>query len=195
MVSIAGGVPGFDPGGIDGMVEVGVVQDSAGMPIVLYAAAPPDGPRMEHGGPGFRHHPTGAVMMTSAVARAEGVEAASTAATDGAGSTGRALAGGLPNRAAGVRTDAVASVRHHGRGPMRVGAPTAEGVAVSGNDSSGSVVQAGGVAEDAAGAAVHDRRPKLAASAVAGQAVVPPAATTAPRWRDRLRFAWPKANE
>ena len=173
MVMVDGFPAGYCGGGIDG----GSVDGAGEMPMVLYATFLPAGPGGDRGGPGFVHQPRNASM----------VSAASASTSDVAGGSGRALAGGLPNRAAGVRTDSLATIRHHGHRP----ASTPAGVAVSGDDSSGSVVQAGGVAEDAAGAAPHDRRSKLAAPAAAGQAAVPPAATAAPRWRDRLRFAWP----
>jgi hypothetical protein len=177
MVMVDGPPPGFFGGGIDG----NTIDGAGDMPVVLYAPFPPGSPGREGGGPGFAHQ-TMSASMTSA---------ASASTSDVVGGSGRALAGGLPNRAAGVRTDALATVRHHGHRPMRVGGSTAEGVAVSGDDSSGSVVQAGGVAQESAGTVPHDRQAKLTASNVAGQAVIPPAATAAPRWRDRLRFAWP----
>jgi hypothetical protein len=170
MVMVDGPPAGIAWGGIDG----GSVEGTGDRPVVLYAL-PPGGPAGERGGAGFVGQPMNASMAT----------AASTA--EGIGGGGKDLAGGLPNRAAGVRTDSLATIRHHGHGP----ASQAAGVAVSGNDASGSVVQAGGVADDAAGKAAHDRRSKLAAPVAAGQAAVPSGATSAPRWRDRLRFAWP----
>lgn len=177
MVMVDGFPAGYDGGGID----VGSVDGAGDMPIVLSAAFPPGGPGGNGAGPGFVHHPMNASMAS----------AASASTADGAGGSGRALAGGLPNRAAGMRTDALATVRHQGRGPMRLGASTTEGVAVSGDDASGSVVQAGGVAEGAAGTTPHDRPSKRASSALTGQSVVPPAATATPRWRERFRLAWP----
>ncbi|MCY3017032.1 MAG: hypothetical protein NT171_20365 [Planctomycetota bacterium] len=190
------GVPGIDPGMVDsgmlmadgfpagscgGGIDVGSADGAGDMPMVLDTTFLPVGPGGDGAGPCFVNQ-TMSASMTSA---------ASASTSDVVGGSGRALAGGLPNRAAGVRTDALATVRHHGHRPMRVGGSTAEGVAVSGDDSSGSVVQAGGVAQEAAGTVPHARQAKLAASNVAGQAVIPPAATAAPRWRDRLRFAWP----
>ena len=175
MVMVDGPPPGFFGGGIDG----NTIDGAGDMPVVLYAPFPPGSPGREGGGPGFAHQTMNASMAF----------AASASTSDVAGGSGRALAGGLPNRAAGVRTDSLATIRHHGHGPVARPA----GVAVSGEDASGSVVQAGGVAEDAAGTAPHDRQARLAASAVAGQGVIPPTATAAPRWRDRLRFAWPTA--
>jgi hypothetical protein len=172
-----GMVDGFPAGYCGGGIDVGSVDGAGEMPMVLPASFLPVGPGGDGAGPGFVHH-TMSASMTSA---------ASASTSDVAGGSGRALAGGLPNRAAGVRTDALATVRHHGQGPVTKPAS----VAVSGDDSSGHVVQAGGVAEDAAGPVPHDRQAKLAVSNVAGQAVLPPAATAAPRWRDRLRFAWP----
>ena len=177
MVMVGGFPAGYDGGGID----VGSVDGAGDIPIVLSAAFPPGGPGRNGAGPGFVHHPLNASMAS----------AASASTADGAGGSGRALAGGLPNRAAGMRTDALATVRHQGRGPMRLGASTTEGVAVSGDDASGSVVQAGGVAEGAAGTTPHDRPSKRATSALTGQSVVPPAATATPRWRERFRLAWP----
>lgn len=190
------GAIGGDPGAIDasvvdsGMVTVdvpragiawggvngGSVAGAGDGPVVLYAL-PPGGPAEERGGPGVVHQLMSASMATQA--------SASTA--DVAGGGGRDLAGGLPNRAVGVRTDSIGTLRHHAPGP----ASKAAGVAVSGGDASGSVVQAGSDGKNAAGKAAHDRRSKLTASAVAGQAAVPSGATSAPRWRDRLRFAWP----
>jgi hypothetical protein len=179
MVMVDGPPPGFFGGGID----VGSADGAGDMPMVLDTTFLPVGPGGDGAGPRFVNQ-TMSASMTSA---------ASASTSDVVGGSGRALAGGLPNRAAGVRTDALATVRHHGHRPMRVGGSTAEGVAVSGDDASGSVVQAGGVAEDAARTAPHDRQARLAASAVAGQGVIPPTATAVPRWRDRLRFAWPTA--
>ena len=173
MVMVDGFPAAFCGGGLDG----GSVDGAGDMPTVLYATFLPAGPGGDGAGPGFLRQPINASMAS----------AASASTADAPGVSGRALAGGLPNQAAGVRTDSLATIRHHGHRP----ASTPAGVAVSGDDSSGSVVQAGGVAEDAAGAAPHDRRSKLAAPAAVGQAAVPPAATAAPRWRDRLRFAWP----
>lgn len=173
MVMVDGPPPRFFGGGIDG----NTIDGAGDMPVVLYAPFPPGSPGREGGGPGFAHQTMNASMAF----------AASASTSDVAGGSGRALAGGLPNRAAGVRTDSLAAIRHHGHGL----ASKPAGVTVSGDDSRGSVIQAGGVAEDAAGTAPHDRRSKLTASAVAGQATVPPSATAAPRWRDRLRFAWP----
>jgi hypothetical protein len=170
-------VDGLPAGYCGGVIDVGSVDGAGDMPMVLYTTFLPAGPGGDGAGPGFVHQ-TMSASMTSA---------ASASTSDVAGGSGRALAGGLPNRAAGVRTDALAIVRHHGHGPVTKPAS----VAVSGDDSSGHVVQAGGVAEDAAGPVPHDRQAKLAVSNVAGQAVIPPAATAAPRWRDRLRFAWP----
>jgi len=171
MVRVEGLPAGYCGGGLDG----NAIDGAGDMPVVLYAPFPPGGPGREGGGPGVVHQTMNASMASAA------------SASDVAGGSGRALAGGLPNRAAGVRTDSLATIRHHGHGPVTKPA----GVAVSGDGSSGRVVQAGGVAEDAARTAPHDRQSRLAASAVAGQAVIPPAATAAPRWRDRLRFAWP----
>ncbi len=173
MVMVDGPPPAF----VAGSIDVGAVHGGGDMPEVLYAAFPPGGPGVDGGGPRFVHQPMHASLDSAAPA--------STA--DVAGSSGRALAGGLPNRAAGVRTDSLATIRHHGHGP----APKPAGVAVSGDDTNPRVVQAGGVADDAPGTASHDGRSKLAASAAAGQAVVPPAAAASPRWRDRLRLAWP----
>jgi len=171
MVMVDGPPPGFFGGGIDG----NTIDGAGDMPMVLYAPFPPGGPGREGVGPGFVHQTMNASMASAA------------SASDVAGGGGRALAGGLPNRAAGVRTDSLATIRHHGHRPVAKPA----GVAVSGDDASGSVVQAGGVAEDAARTAPHDRQARLGASNGAGQAVIPPAATAAPRWRDRLRFTWP----
>jgi len=165
---------GFVPWGSD----AGTFDGAGNGPMVLSAALPPGGPGTERGGPGFGGH-----SMNMAIA-----SAASAPMGDGAGSGGRALAAGLPNRAAGVRTDALAAIRHHG--PRPTSAPN--GVAASGDDSSGSVVQAGGIADDTSGTVHHDRQAKLAGAA-AGQVGVPPAATPTPRWRDRFRFAWPMA--
>jgi hypothetical protein len=175
-----------DPGSIDaGIVDSGMVMvdgpplgfgggaGDVGMTVVGYETFLPVGPGGDDAGAGFVLQPMNASMASASTA-------------DVAGASGRTLAGGLPNRAAGVRTDSITTLRHHGHGP----APKPNGVAVSGDDTSGRVVQAGGVAEDTAGTASHDRRSKHAVP-VAGQAVVPPAATAAPRWRDRLRFAWP----
>lgn len=175
MVMVDGPPPGFFGGGID----VGSADGAGDMPMVLDTTFLPVGPGGDGAGPRFVNQ-TMSTSMTSA---------ASASTSDVAGGNGRALAGGLPNRAAGVRTDSLATIRHHGHGPVARPA----GVAVSGDDASGSVVQAGGVAEDDARTAPHDRQARLGASNVAGQAVIPPAATAAPRWRDRLRFAWPTA--
>lgn len=188
--AIGGGPVPIDAGGVDsGMVMVegpppgfawGAVDRAGDVPMVRHAAVAPGASGREGAGPGLAHHPMNASMVTAA-------SAATGDAADVAGGGGRTLAAGLPNRAAGVRTDSLATIRHHGHGA----ASRAAGVAVGGDDASGSVVQAGGVAENATATPSHDRRARSMASAVAGQAAVPPAPTAAPRWRDRLRFAWP----
>jgi hypothetical protein len=169
MVMVDGPPLGF----VGGAGDVGMVDGAGDMPMVRYETFLPVGPGGDDTGAGFVPQPMNASMASASTA-------------DVAGASGRTLAGGLPNRAAGVRTDSITTLRHHGHGP----APKPNGVAVSGDDTSGRVVQAGGVAEDTAVTAPHDRRSKYAVP-VAGQAGVPPAATAAPRWRDRLRFAWP----
>ena len=216
-------VPGADGSAAAGFVVVGgpdgpIAFDADGPGVApgqlpICVMPPPDGGHPgPHGGPQFWHHPNpgmidadvlDAGMVDAGMVMIDGptgglvhhsmnvavAAAASGSTSDTVGSSGRALAGGLPNRAAGVRTDSLGTIRHHGHGPVTNPA----GIAVSGEESHGRVVQAGGGADDAAGNASRDRQAKLAAPAVAGQAAVPAAATAAPRWRDRLRFAWPTA--
>jgi hypothetical protein len=178
--AIAGHPGSIDPGTIDpGMVMVdgpppGFVGGAGdvGMPVVAYETFLPVGPGGDATGPGFVPQSMNAAASASTA----------TVAGDG----GRALAGGLPNRAAGVRADSITTIRHHGHGP----APKPTAVAVSDDDARGGVVQAGGVTENAVGTAPHSRRSNQV-TPVAGQTTVPPAATAAPRWRERFRFAWP----
>ena len=183
-VLVDGVSPGFDPGSVGGIVDVGAIDGGDAGPVMIYAMAP-GGPGAEGRHGGFAHRPLPAALASAASSNARGLgaSAAATSATDGAGSAGRALAGGLPNRAAGVRTEAVATIHRKSQGP----AGPAAVVAVSGDGSSDGVVQAGGVADDGAARASHTGRSRLAG----GRAAVPPTATSAPKWRDRLRFAWP----
>lgn len=168
-------------GGDPGMIEPGwIAVDGVGaMPTVVSTMVLPEAAAMDAGRPGFVQLPSHAAMIAPAAA----------SASDLPNGAGRALARGLPNRAVGVRADSVAAVGQHGRGPA-TRSSTPEGVAVSGNEGRGRVLQAGGHATDRAGEEpVHDRRARNASAP--GQAVVPPGASVAPRWRDRLRFAWP----
>lgn len=207
----AGGfVPGFvGEGAADGAVVVGIVPGATvaeGIPMIglveshvagdgavaLTAATPLDwGPGGKHGHP---HH-----GLPTAVG---GQAAASMAAVDAPGAGARAPAGGWPGRAAGLRGDGI------GAGPSR--GPAASGaVARHKGDAAGSASAARGAAAakgDAPRPAVHAdaarpaagrdaARPAAgrdAARPAAGMAGAPAgAAATPPRWRDRLRFAWP----
>ena len=181
LVLIDGVPPGIDPNIAGGMIDGGPATGG------VVSAMSPGGRGAERGGPRFFHQPLNAVGISATSSAAGGLNAAPAAAADSTGSGGRALAGGLPNRAAGVRTDAVATIRHKSQGAA---APAAV-VAVSGDDSSDRVVQAGGVADDGAARAAPKGRSRLAGDPAAGRAAVPPATTSAPKWRDRLRFAWP----
>lgn len=189
----AGGfVPGFvGEGAADGAVVVGIVPGATvaeGIPMIglvasnvagdgavaLTAATPPAwGPGGKHGHP---HHglPTAA----------GGQAAVRMAAVDAPAAGARAPAGGWPGRAAGLRGDGINA------GPSR-GAAAGGAVARHRPDAAGSAAAARGAAAakgDAARPAAHAD----AARPAAGMAGAPAGAAAAPpRWRDRLRFAWP----
>ena len=103
--------------------------------------------------------------------------------TDGA-SFGSARAGGLPNRAAGVRPGSVLPPRHSPAGG-RFGTAPRQSDSAAADSSADGVTVAGGSASNDGG------KVRQASAIAAGQVGVPAGAVTAPRWRDRIRFAWP----
>lgn len=174
------GPPLFDTGVVDPglgdmasiMPRVDAAPDGAIMAPVTAASAAP--------GVAFAHHnhPDNRGMMTAA-SRVGGQAFAPAASDASGGGGGQARLGGFPNRAAGMRTDALTSGPPHARG------------AASGHPSSRAAPGA-----DDPGTGTNDATVRHASAAEvvrsgAGQARVPVQAATAPRWRDRLRFAWP----
>jgi len=178
MVNIAVISPGFDPGGVDTLPPVAV-----GPPMLVGQAIPAQPmpmPFMVRGAAASNTMQTTSMQTTSAAA---------VPTTD---SAARAMAGGFPNRAVGLRADALGGGRNHGRG---VPATAGSVVAVSGEDAGGAVVQAGGAtaAGDDAGAQAKVKPHGGVARAVGGPPVGVAGSAAAPRWRDRIRFAWPGA--
>jgi len=165
MVSISVTSSGFDPGGIDTLPPVAVGPPMP-MPFLVRGAAASN------------------TMQTTSM---QTTSAAAVPTTD---SAARAMAGGFPNRAVGLRADALGGGRSHGRG---VPATAGSVVAVSGDDAGGAVVQAGGAtaAGDGAGAQATAKAHGGVARAVGGQPAGVPGSAAQPRWRDRIRFAWP----
>jgi hypothetical protein len=190
---VPGFVPGFDPGFDPG--------DTVSVGGWLVTLGPPDG--MKPGGglgstPTSIHHPFRGPMMfnyargDASAANATALQAnAFGAATASAAPPGRNVAGGLPGRAVGVR-------------PGTLDVPGRRQMAPIGNAAPGSTASAGGITRDSG--AIRDSGVIQAAGIApqhegatrrAGTAGVPatgPASATAaapPRWRDRLRVAWP----
>lgn len=183
--AIAGG-PGT-PVAIDGapLPDVGVVDPGLGeavsiMPLVdapldstdvvaisAFAAAP--------AGTAVRHGDHGLMMAQVTAAGARGPAVAD--AARGAG--GQMRLGGLPNRAAGMRADAVPG----GPGHARAAAGGSASATAPGPGVTKAAATDGPVRQASAATNV--------ARAGAGQARGPAQAAAEPRWRDRLRFAWP----
>jgi hypothetical protein len=195
--------PGFDPGVDPGFAPGFDPGDTVSVGGWLVALGPPDG--MKPGGglgstPTGIHHPFRGPMMFShargdaSAANATALQAnAFGAATGSAAPPGRNVAGGLPGRAVGVR-------------PGTLDVPGRRQMAPIGNAAPGSTASAGGITRDSG--AIRDSGVIQAAGIApqhegatrrAGTAGVPatgPASATAaapPRWRDRLRVAWPTA--
>jgi hypothetical protein len=163
--------PGFDPGAT---VSVGGWPDASGPPDMHH---PFRGPLMYgraggNGGPG----PTTA-MSANAFGQA-------TAATATSAAPGRAVAAGLPGRAIGVRPG---TLDVPGRSQMAPIAPptrpASTASAAAGTRPDPGVIQAAGTTpkHDGVSHAVGAGTPAAASAATGPQ----------PRWRDRLRFAWP----
>ena len=174
MVTIMVGSPGFDPGSVD--------------------AVPPGvgGPQPQIG-QGISVQPMLMSSMAAGPLQASSVQTTSAAAVPTTEATARAMAGGFPNRAVGLRADALGGNRSHGRG---VPATAGSVVAVSGDDAGGAVVQAGGATAATDGtntSATAKAHGGVARAVGGGQPAGLPASAAAPRWRDRIRFAWPGA--
>jgi len=166
MVSITVTSSGFDPGGVDTLPPVAVGPPMP-MPFLVRGAAASN------------------TMQTTSM------QTTSAAAVPTADSAARAMAGGFPNRAVGLRADALGGSRSHGRG---VPATAGSVVAVSGDDVRGGVVQAGGATAATDGtntSATAKAHGGVARAVGGGQPAGLPASAAAPRWRDRIRFAWP----
>ena len=179
MVNIAVISPGFDPGGVDTLPPVAV-----GPPMLVGQAIPAQPMPMPFM---VRNAAASNTLQTTSM---QTTSAAAVPTTD---SAARAMAGGFPNRAVGLRADALGGGRNHGRG---VPATAGSVVAVSGDDAGGAVVQAGGAAAagDGAGAQATGKPHGGIVRAVGGGPPVGvPGSAAAPRWRDRIRFAWPGA--
>ena len=179
MVSITVTSSGFDPGGVDTLPPVAV-----GPPMLIGQAIPAQPmpmPFLVRGAAASNTMQTTSMQSTSAAA---------VPTTD---SSARAMAGGFPNRAVGLRADALGGNRSHGRG---VPATAGSVVAVSGDDAGGAVVQAGGATAATDGtntSATAKAHGGVARAVGGGQPAGLPASAAAPRWRDRIRFAWPGA--
>jgi hypothetical protein len=184
MVNIAVISPGFDPGGVDTLPPVAVGPPMLGGQAI--PAQPMPMPFLVHGAAASNAMQTASMQTTS-------MQTTSAAAVPTTDSAARAMAGGFPNRAVGLRADALGGSRNHGRG---VPATAGSVVAVSGDDAEGAVVQAGGAtaAGDGAGSqATAKAHGGIVRAVGGGQPVGVPGSVATPRWRDRIRFAWPGA--
>jgi len=175
--------PGFDPGAT---VFVGGWPDASGPPALMasggLASAPPGMPHPFRGTPMDTH--TGGNGRGHATAMSVNAFGQATAAAATPPAQGRAVAAGLPGRAVGVRPGTLDVPGRRQMTPIGTTGPEASTAgAAAGTRPNAGVIQAAG------GASTHD-----GVSHAVGRAT--PAASSAsvaapPRWRDRLRFAWP----
>jgi hypothetical protein len=175
-------IPGFDPGST---VSVGGWPDASGPGAVTG----PGGPGM---GPPRMHHPIRGPMMFGA-ARGEGSPGHATAmvandfgqATAAAAQSGKTAAAGLPGRAVGVRPATLDVPGRRHMAPIRSTMPGASAATPSaGVRRDAGVIQAAGTSPKQEGAA-HAVGAALPTTPASSAAAAPP------RWRDRLRVAWP----
>ena len=162
----------------EGLPMIGFVESSASGDVALTAAAAPPawGPGGKHGHP---HHGSSFAAGAQAAARV----AAADAPADGV----RAPAGGWPGRAAGLRGEGI------GPGPSR-GPAAGTAAARPRGDATGPASAARGAAggkADSARSEVGNVNRARSEAGMGGAGVPASAAAAAPRWRDRLRFAWP----
>lgn len=187
---------GLKPGATDGspgmlvgppLGDPGVVDAGLGdiVTIMPFVDAPPDGAlampvaalvAVQAGGIDHQHGDHR--LMTAAANRSVGQGFAPAAADASAGPGAQARFSGLPNRAAGMRADGVPG-----------SLPQARGLADGKGPAASSAPRATSAGTDARG--VKQASASDAAKAGAGQPRLPAQAAAAPRWRDRLRFAWP----
>lgn len=183
-----GGSPGVDGlpvgGGDGGPGDAGIVTimpfpvdaipidgTTDGAPAAAGSVAPPGFFHAWRRGPGD----DGARAFATATV----ATATANAPTDAA-SVASARAGGLPARAAGVRGDAVSEIHRH-RPAAAQGASATAGTAPASGDGSSAT---GGASTVSAGVARAGGVPSAAGAS---------GAAATPRWRDRLRVAWPGA--
>jgi hypothetical protein len=192
-------VGAVDMGGVDTLPPVAVGPPMLGGQAI--PAQPMPMPFPVHGAAASNAMQTASMQTTSMQTtsmqttsmQTTSMQTTSAAAVPTTDSAARAMAGGFPNRAVGLRADALGGSRNHGRG---VPATAGSVVAVSGDDAEGAVVQAGGAtaAGDGAGSqATAKAHGGIVRAVGGGQPVGVPGSVAAPRWRDRIRFAWPGA--
>mgnify|MGYP006274544811 FL=1 len=184
-----GGSPGIEGLPADGVVDPGRVEPGLVtiMPFPV-DAIPIDGTGTVDPATAGAIAPTGFVHAWRGGPGGEGIQPLATAtatalpaAAPNAAALPSARAGGLPARAAGVRGDAVSELHRH-RPASAPGATAASGTAPAPGD--GGASAAGSASAVAAGVARAGAAP--AAAGASG-------AAASPRWRDRLRIAWPGA--
>lgn len=183
-----GGSPGLDGLPVDGAVDPGL-GDSGMVRIMPFPvdAIPIDGTAASDAAPAGATAPIG---LFHAWRRGPGNEGAAglamatmataaAAPTDAAGGAATAKAGGIPARAAGVRGESISAIHRHRPASSPAAAATTGPAPASAASAAprGDATVAGGVA----------RAGVTPVGAAGGGA----AAT--PRWRDRLRVAWPGA--
>ena len=188
-----GGAFGADGLPVDGVVDPGF-GDSGPVTIMPFPvdAIPLDGTADGVPAPAGTAAPAGFFHAWRRGPGSEGVQPLATATmnataltgaapTDAATASATARAGGLPARAAGVRGEAVAEMHRH-RPAAALGTAAAAGTATAAGDGGSSTPS--GASTVAAGVARAGVTPTGAGAS---------GAATAPRWRDRLRIAWPGA--
>lgn len=171
--------PGFAPGGT---VSVGGWPDASGPPPFVA----PGG--FASASPGIRHQGHGPLMYSPAGGNGRGTATAmsanalgqTNAAAMASAAPGRAVAAGLPVRAVGVRPG---TLDVPGRRHMAPIGPSGPEASPAGTRPDAGVIQAAGTATK------HDGISHAVGRAAPAAAAAVPAAP--PRWRDRLRFAWP----
>ena len=153
---------------VDGLPVDGTVSSVA--PVLGFAAAPGFVHAWSRGRDGGGVQPLASGMMMAS--NAAGVATTANGATDVAGVSASARAGGLPAQAAGVRSDTISEARFYRHGPT----------SAAGNTSTVSNAAPAGSAQTPSAHAARVGAVTPAVGAAGG---------TAPRWRDRLRVAWP----
>lgn len=182
MVVCPGVTPGFEPGST---VSVGGWPDASGPGAV-------PGPGGPGSGPPRMHHPIHGPLMFG-TARGDGSRGHATAmvandfgqATAATAQAGKTAAAGLPGRAVGVRPATLDVPGRRHMAPIRSTMPGSSAATPSaGVRQDAGVIQAAGASPKQEGVA-HAVGAALQTTPASAAAAAPP------RWRDRLRLAWP----